>query len=190
MVIPPSRGDSSVNEWSKAIKKPHPCDYSHGGAVTTSSGSPIASKSLAINLPRPTPAVHRKMPDNPAGWGKAFACLSGGNEVWVKNAPVLLLSVAAPTFRANGRPNRLPWQPVCHSLRCCEITKIYSILRLLWIQCPAQGTQRHRKYIIALAEEQLLGPRLEGSDEQVVWGRCAVLEVQATPDPPADQAVD
>ena len=70
------------------------------------------------------------------------------------------------------------------------MSQILFNLRLLWIQCPAQGTQRHRKYIIALAEEQLLGPRLEGVDEQVVWGRCAVLEVQATPDPPADQAVN
>ncbi len=43
---------------------------------------------------------------DPAGWDKAFACLSEGNKVWVKNAPVLLLSVAAPIFSTNGKPNR------------------------------------------------------------------------------------
>jgi nitroreductase len=43
---------------------------------------------------------------NPAGWDQAFACLAEGNKVWVKNAPVLLLSVAAPVFHATGKPNR------------------------------------------------------------------------------------
>lgn len=43
---------------------------------------------------------------DPAGWDKAFDCLAEGNKVWVKNAPVLLLSVAAPAFHANGKPNR------------------------------------------------------------------------------------
>jgi nitroreductase len=43
---------------------------------------------------------------DPAGWDKAFDCLAEGNKVWVKNVPVLLLSVAAPAFHANGKPNR------------------------------------------------------------------------------------
>lgn len=41
-----------------------------------------------------------------AGWQQAFACLAEGNQIWVKNAPVLLLSVAAPNFAHNGQPNR------------------------------------------------------------------------------------
>jgi nitroreductase len=40
------------------------------------------------------------------GWQKAFACLADGNKIWAKDAPVLLASVAAPVFRANGKPNR------------------------------------------------------------------------------------
>ncbi len=40
------------------------------------------------------------------GWQKAFACLAEGNQIWVKNAPVLLLSIAAPNFAHNGQPNR------------------------------------------------------------------------------------
>jgi nitroreductase len=40
------------------------------------------------------------------GWSEAFACLAEGNRVWAKNAPVLILSVAAPAFHANGKPNR------------------------------------------------------------------------------------
>ena len=41
-----------------------------------------------------------------AGWQQAFECLAEGNQIWVKNAPVLLLSVAAPHFGHNDQPNR------------------------------------------------------------------------------------
>lgn len=41
-----------------------------------------------------------------AGWQQAFECLAEGNQVWVKNAPVLLLSVATPNFGHNNKPNR------------------------------------------------------------------------------------
>ena len=41
-----------------------------------------------------------------AGWQQAFECLAEGNQIWVKNAPVLLLSVAAPNFGHNDQPNR------------------------------------------------------------------------------------
>lgn len=43
---------------------------------------------------------------DPAGWRQAFDCLAEGNQIWVKNAPVLLLSVAADQFGHNGKPNR------------------------------------------------------------------------------------
>ncbi|HRF44917.1 MAG TPA: nitroreductase family protein [Candidatus Competibacteraceae bacterium] len=39
-------------------------------------------------------------------WQQAFACLAEGNQIWAKNAPVLLLSVAAPNFGHNQKPNR------------------------------------------------------------------------------------
>jgi nitroreductase len=40
------------------------------------------------------------------GWSQAFACLAEGNQAWAKNAPVLLLSLAAPKFHTNGKANR------------------------------------------------------------------------------------
>jgi len=43
---------------------------------------------------------------DPAGWQQAFECLAEGNQVWVKNAPVLLLAMAAPNFGHNSQPNR------------------------------------------------------------------------------------
>jgi nitroreductase len=43
---------------------------------------------------------------DPAGWQQAFECLAEGNQGWVKNAPVLLLSLAAPNFGHNDKPNR------------------------------------------------------------------------------------
>ena len=43
---------------------------------------------------------------DPAGWQKAFACVVEFNQQWVKNAPVLLLSIASSLFREHGKPNR------------------------------------------------------------------------------------
>lgn len=37
---------------------------------------------------------------------KAFDCLSAGNKLWVKNAPVLILAVASNDTLSGGRPNR------------------------------------------------------------------------------------
>jgi nitroreductase len=43
---------------------------------------------------------------DPAGWQKAFACLAPGNQAWVKNVPLLMLSCAGSKFAHNGKPNR------------------------------------------------------------------------------------
>lgn len=43
---------------------------------------------------------------DPAGWQQAFECLVPGNQVWVKNAALLLLGIAATEFSFNGKPNR------------------------------------------------------------------------------------
>ena len=39
-------------------------------------------------------------------WTKAFDCLAEGNQVWVKNAPVILAVVASSKFQHNAKPNR------------------------------------------------------------------------------------
>lgn len=41
-----------------------------------------------------------------SAWKKAFDCLAESNQAWVKNAPLLMLSTANPTFHHNGKPNR------------------------------------------------------------------------------------
>ena len=43
---------------------------------------------------------------DPAGWQKAFDCLSESNNKWVKNVTLLMLSCAGSTFEATGKPNR------------------------------------------------------------------------------------
>jgi nitroreductase len=43
---------------------------------------------------------------DPAGWQKAFDCLSENNKKWVKNVPLLMLSCAGSKFEATGKPNR------------------------------------------------------------------------------------
>jgi nitroreductase len=41
-----------------------------------------------------------------ASWKKAFECLGKWNQGWVKNAPLLLLSIADTLFWKDGKPNR------------------------------------------------------------------------------------
>ena len=41
-----------------------------------------------------------------AAWQQAFECLAEGNQGWVKNAPLLLLSIATPNFGHNNKSNR------------------------------------------------------------------------------------
>lgn len=41
-----------------------------------------------------------------AGWRRAFECLAPGNQAWVKDAPLLLLSMADTLFKHNGQSNR------------------------------------------------------------------------------------
>jgi len=43
---------------------------------------------------------------DPAGWQKAYECLSDSNKKWVKNVPLLMLSCAGSVFGATGKPNR------------------------------------------------------------------------------------
>ncbi len=43
---------------------------------------------------------------NEAAWQQAFSCLAEANQVWAKNAPVLLLAIALNEFTLNGNPNR------------------------------------------------------------------------------------
>lgn len=41
-----------------------------------------------------------------ASWQKGFDCLMPGNQAWVKDAPLLLLTTANSLFNHNGQPNR------------------------------------------------------------------------------------
>jgi nitroreductase len=41
-----------------------------------------------------------------ASWQRGFECLAPGNQGWVQNAPVLVLTIADSLFGHNGHPNR------------------------------------------------------------------------------------
>jgi nitroreductase len=43
---------------------------------------------------------------DPEGFQRAYECLSDNNKRWVKNAPLLMLSVASPDPLPGGRPSR------------------------------------------------------------------------------------
>lgn len=44
--------------------------------------------------------------ENESAWQALLACLSEKNQLWAKNAPVLMVSCADSEFRQNGNPNR------------------------------------------------------------------------------------
>lgn len=41
-----------------------------------------------------------------AHWEQALSCLNPSNQIWAKNAPVLILACADPAFQKNGEHNR------------------------------------------------------------------------------------
>jgi len=43
---------------------------------------------------------------NQSAWDKAFACLAEGNQIWARDAPVLILANADGIWSRNGKPNR------------------------------------------------------------------------------------
>ncbi len=45
-------------------------------------------------------------------WSRLLSCLVEGNQVWAKQAPVLMVSVAKLTFGRNGESNRHAWHDV------------------------------------------------------------------------------
>lgn len=45
-------------------------------------------------------------------WSRLLSCLVEGNQVWAKEAPVLMVSVAKLTFGRNGESNRHAWHDV------------------------------------------------------------------------------
>jgi nitroreductase len=38
-------------------------------------------------------------------WNKLFSCLNESNQLWARNAPLLIVSLAKKTFTRNGQPN-------------------------------------------------------------------------------------
>ncbi|MEA5578542.1 nitroreductase family protein [Anabaena sp. UHCC 0451] len=44
--------------------------------------------------------------ENPEEFSKLLSCLVEANQVWAKNAPVLMISVVKLNFEKNGNPNR------------------------------------------------------------------------------------
>ncbi len=45
-------------------------------------------------------------------WSRLLSCLVEGNQVWAKQAPVFMVSVAKLTFGRNGESNRHAWHDV------------------------------------------------------------------------------
>ncbi len=43
---------------------------------------------------------------DPMAWQRAFSCLAESNQIWVRRAPLLLLSLANKNFRHDGSANR------------------------------------------------------------------------------------
>lgn len=44
--------------------------------------------------------------NDPGEFERLLSCLAPGNQIWVRNAPLLILTFARLTFERNGKPNR------------------------------------------------------------------------------------
>jgi nitroreductase len=65
-------------------------------------------------------------------WQHAFATLVEKNQLWAKNAPVLILSVAMKNFNHNGKPNR--WSMYDTGAACTSLS----------LQATAMGLSVHQ----------------------------------------------
>ena len=75
--------------------------------------------------------VCRKQEDQ-AAWNKLLGCLGEKNQLWAKNAPILILSVAMHNFGHNDKPNR--WAPFDTGAACVS----------LCLQATAMGLVTHQ----------------------------------------------
>jgi len=50
--------------------------------------------------------------DQPEAFAKVLSTLGEANQLWAKNAPVLMISLAKMTFSRNDEPNRHAWHDV------------------------------------------------------------------------------
>ena len=77
-----------------------------------SKGDLPSSKSFSISLyarekeDQPWRFVVWNKETDAAGWQRAFDCLAPGNQGWVKDAPLLMLTAADSLFYHNDQPNR------------------------------------------------------------------------------------
>jgi nitroreductase len=69
-----------------------------------------ASWSFSANNAQPWVYIYAQKADN-EGFAKIFDCLVPGNQVWAKNAAVLLISIAKTQFD-NGKPNKWAYHDV------------------------------------------------------------------------------
>ena len=75
--------------------------------------------------------VCRKQEDA-AAWNELLGCLGEKNQLWAKNAPILILSVAMHNFGHNEKPNR--WSPFDTGAACVS----------LCLQATAMGLVTHQ----------------------------------------------
>jgi nitroreductase len=72
------------------------------------------------------------MKNDPESFEKFVSCLKPGNQVWAKNAAMLILSIAKRTFNYKGRDNR-------HAMHDTGAANV-----LLCLQANAMGYQAHQ----------------------------------------------
>lgn len=69
---------------------------------------------------------------DPVAWQRAFSCLADSNQVWVKRAPLLMLSLASNKFRHNGSANRFAQ----HDTGMASMALV--------LECVARGLMAHQ----------------------------------------------
>lgn len=103
----------------------------------------------------------------PERWQHALECLAPSNQRWARNAPVLMLSVAVPTFSRNGKPNR--WAQ--HDVGAASEN--------LCLQAVALGLVAHQMggFDVDQAHERFHIPRDHSCMAMIALGHPAPIEV-------------
>jgi nitroreductase len=80
------------------------------------SNKPITPETISslLEAARWTPSSYNEQPwhfivatqENPEEFNQLLSCIVEANQVWAKNVPVLMISVAKLNFEKNGSPNR------------------------------------------------------------------------------------
>jgi nitroreductase len=114
-----------------------------------------------------------------AAWQKAFDCLVPGNQAWVQNAPVLLLTIADSLFNHNLKPNR--WAQYDTGAAAENLCLQASVMGLMAHQMGGFDTAKARETFAIPEQYTLMAMMSVGYPADIATLSGEVLERETAP---------